>query len=167
MEMANDWQYQERFRKFSISFQRVSRSKPRHCAAAHGKRIKIDLFPILWGLRGDILSPLFLFSRIYSGSMTICTRNSGARFIMRTYANDLALTDDGDAGGIGMANVRASAIASGSRVESGMKVKIVKAKVLHVVRRKPVIVIKVLKNKYLIQRCICMRWVSVITWIHP
>ena len=54
------------------------------------------------------------------------------------YADDLALTDDGDADGINMATERATAIGSGSRNRADMNVKIVKTKILHVRAQDPV-----------------------------
>ena len=50
------------------------------------------------------------------------------------YADDLALTDNGDEAGTVRATVRESEIAAGSRRAADMIVKIVKTKVLHASR---------------------------------
>jgi len=54
------------------------------------------------------------------------------------YADDLALTENGDEAGTARATARASEIAAGSRSAAGMIVKIVKTEVLHVRTQEPV-----------------------------
>ena len=54
------------------------------------------------------------------------------------YADDLALTDSGDADGISKATSRVSAIAEGSRCDADMQVKLAKTKILHVRAQDPV-----------------------------
>ena len=115
---------------------------------ADGKKIKTDVFPINRGvLQGDIMSPLFFILALeYILRMHDNTRGKGAplsstpptRVHTLGYADDLALTDTGNAAGNARATARASEIAAGSRTDADMKVKIVKTKVLHVRPQDPV-----------------------------
>ena len=114
-------------------------------AGAEGKRIKTDEFRVKRGvLQGDIMSPmLFILALEHILRQYDDVRDKGVplgdtRVHTLGYADDLALTDNGDADGVVKANARATKIAVKSRERADMKVKITKTKVLHVRPQDPV-----------------------------
>ena len=112
---------------------------------AEGKQVKTDEFRIKRGvLQGDIMSPLFFIIalefilRKYDNVDGKGVSLGSTRIHTLAYADDLALTDEGDTEGVHRATTRATSISTGSRCEADMKVKIVKTKVLHVRAQDPV-----------------------------
>ena len=113
-----------------------------------GKKIKTDIFSIMPRVfQDDIMSPLFFILTLEyilrghdntRGNVTPLTSTPPTRVNTLGYADDLALTDTGNAAGNARATARASEIAAGSRADADMKVKIVKTKVLHVRPQDPV-----------------------------
>ena len=112
---------------------------------ADGKVLKTDVFKIRRGvLQGDILSPLFFILaleyilRLHDTTHSKGVNLGGSRIHTLGYADDLALTDNGNATGIASASERATNIAAGSRERADMQVKITKTKVMHVRAQDPV-----------------------------
>ena len=115
---------------------------------ADGKKIKTDTFPIKRGvLQGYIMLPLFFILALeYILRRHDNTRDKGVQLSSTPptrvhtigYADDLALTDTGNAAGNARAITRVSEVAAGSRADTDMEVKIVRTKVLHVRPQDPV-----------------------------
>ena len=112
---------------------------------ADGKEIKTEVFRIKRSvLQGDIMSPVFFILtlehilRHHDNARGKGVPLDTTRVHTLGYADELALTDNGDADGVARATQRATEIAAGSRVRADMEVKIKKTKVLHVRPQDPV-----------------------------
>ena len=115
---------------------------------AEGKCVKTDAFAIKRGvLQGDIISSLFFIlaleyilrwhDNMQGKGVNLSSMPPTCVFTLG-YADDLALTDEGDETGTATATSRVTEISAGSREEADMKVKIVKTKILHVRPQDPV-----------------------------
>ena len=97
-------------------------------------------------LQGDILSPLFFILtleyilRMHDTTHSKGVNLGGSRIHTLGYADDLALTDNGNATGrnpIASTSERTTSIAAVSRERADMKVKITKTKVMYVRAQDP------------------------------
>ena len=96
-------------------------------------------------LQGDITSPLYcilaldLILRLHHDKVSNKGLSFGQTVLFALgYADDAALIDYGDALGIARATERLSAIAKGSREDTGMTISIPKTDVIHVRAQEPI-----------------------------
>ena len=114
--------------------------------APDGKKVKSNVFSIRRGVvQGDITSPLYfilaleLILRRHDSVAGKGVTLTNTVLHSLVYADDVALIDQGDSEGIQRATTRVSIIASGSRDDANMEIRVVKTKVLRVRRQETVI----------------------------